>query len=269
MYEWLEAIRIFLSFSFLVASSCYDLKTREVSNSVWILFAPSGFLLLLLQFLFTREGSFLVLWMLSFVVTSAISLVLFYLGFFGGADAKALICLSIALPGYPSLVTSILRGSFLLPIFPLAVLMNAVLGSSLMVLVIMAYNLFMIFQNKGRLFEGLEEEPLWKKILTFIIGFKVDPNRLKKGSHYLPLEYFSKSADGKVVRHLRVFLHLQEETLLTEEYVKTFSKDFNGKIWATPGLPFLVFLTGGFVAALLMGDFVSWLTFQLISAKGV
>ncbi|MEM3041834.1 MAG: A24 family peptidase C-terminal domain-containing protein, partial [Nitrososphaerota archaeon] len=118
------------------------------------------------------------------------------------------------------------------------------------------------------LFKGLEEEPLWKKILAFIIGFKVDPNRLN-GSHYLPLEYLSETAEGKLVRHLRIFLHHHEETLETEDFVKRFSEKIDEKIWATPGLPFLVFITGGFLAALFLGDLVYWLTYRLITGRGV
>lgn len=104
----------------------YDFKTRKVSDRVWILFAPTGFALLFLQFFFTKEGSFLVISMLSVLIITGLSLVPSYRGVFDGADAKALIWLSIALPMYPSLVTSNIKVSFLLSIFPLAVLINAV-----------------------------------------------------------------------------------------------------------------------------------------------
>jgi len=132
-----------------------------------------------------------------------------------------------------------------------------------------AYNLFIMFQSKGRLFEGLEGEPLFSKMLIFIIGIKVDPNRLKRGSYYLPLEYFSKSADAKVVRYFRRFLRHQEETLEIDDCVKTFSRDSKGKIWSTPSPPFLVFVAGGFGAAPHMCDVVSRLRLQIITAGSV
>ncbi len=91
MDEWLEAIRILLSFSFLVVSSWYDFKTREVPNKIWILFAPSGFVLSILHYLLFERSSLPIFWILSLFITVGISLAIFYLGFFGGADAKALI----------------------------------------------------------------------------------------------------------------------------------------------------------------------------------
>ena len=265
MYEWLEYLRILLSFSFLVLSSSYDFKTREVPNWVWVLFAPSGFALSLLQFCLVKDNSFLVFWLLSFLATAGLSLVLFYLGFFGGADAKALICLSIALPIYPSSLDSYIN--VLMPLFPLSVFSNAVLGSSLLVFAVAGYNLFKLIQTRRTLFEGLERESFWHKILAFITGLKVDLDDLKKGSHYIPLEYFSKGEDGKIVRHLRVSPRLNGETLQENNYLDDFSKEINGKIWATPGIPFLVFVTAGFVVALLIGDIITWLTIKIIIDK--
>jgi len=265
MYEWLESLRILLSFSFLAASSWYDFKTREVNNRMWMLFASLGFILSFLQFCLAEGDPFLILWVISFLVTTVISLALFYLGFFGGADAKALISLSIALPVYPSTVDPYFK--VLVPLFPLTVFGNALLGSSLLIFVIAGYNLAKLIQSRGRLFEGLEEEPFWKKTLAFMIGFKVDVDRLKSGSHNISLEYFSRGEDGKIVRHLRISPRLDEEQIQKKEFSEDFPREIRGKIWVTPGLPLLLFVTAGFVAALLIGDIITWLTFQLITTR--
>lgn len=267
VYEWLDVLRIFLSFSFLAASSWYDLKTREVPNRMWLLFAPLGFMLSFANFLLTKEDSFLIFWLLSSLVTAGLSLVLFYLGFFGGADAKALICLSIALPGYPSSASPLLKS--LSPLFPLAVLSNALLGSLALVFMITAYNLSRLIQSKGKMFEGLENEPLWKKALAFMIGFKIDSDRLKGVSHYIPLQYFSKDADGRIIQHLRISPRLEEEAPQKNEASEDFSEEAGGKIWATPGLPFLVFVTAGFVVTLVIGDIISWLAIQIVAPRVV
>jgi len=270
MKEWLEILRVFLSFFFLIVSSWYDFKTREVPNRIWIFFAPIGFALTFLQFYLsylTGENSFLLSWLLSFAVTTGISLVLFYAGFFGGADAKALICLAITLPVYPSTIRHQL--SVLTPLFPLAVLSNAVLSASLLVLVIISYNFLKLFQTRGRLFEGLENEPFWSKILAFATGFKVDPDKLKNGTHYIPLECFSRGKDGEIHRHLRISPRLEEEPSPESDCLDNVSKEPDGKVWATLGLPFLIFITVGFAAALLFGDFITWLVVQLITTKGI
>jgi len=264
MYEWLEFLRIFLSLSFLLLSSLYDFKTREVPNWVWMLFAPPGFTLSFLQFYLKKEYSFPVFWSVSFLVTTGLSLALFYLGFFGGADAKALICLSIALPTYPSSLNPHLNA--LAPLFPLSVFSNAILGASLMVFAIASYNLFRLIQTKGKLFEGLENEPFRSKMLAFFVGLKVNIERLKKEAHYIPLEYVSKGNHGEPVRHLRMSPRLSEETLQKNGYLDGYS-GANGKIWVTPGLPFLVFVTAGLIVALLIGDVISWLIIQAITSK--
>ena len=264
-----EILRVSMSFFFLLISSWYDFKTREVPNRVWVFFAPIGFAAAILQlYLGSLIGQSVdpFLWLFSFAVTAGLSLALFYLGFFGGADAKALICLSLALPVYPSSIQSHLN--VLTPLFPLTVLSNGVLVSASLILVIASYNLVKLFQTEGRLFDGLESEPIWSKIAAFTTGFKVDSHKLRNGSHYIPLEYMSKGEDGEIVRHLRISPRLTEEVPEKNNPLGELPKELPSRIWATPGLPFLVFVTVGFVAALFFGDFVTWFIFQLI-ASGV
>jgi len=173
MNEWLEASRVLLSLFFLVLSSWYDFKKREVSNKMWAIYGPASLTLLLLQFFtdysYNKEG-IPIQWLVSIGLTTIIALVLFYIGFFGGADSKALICLSIALPVYPSFTYEYIM--ILVPFFPLAVLVNSVLGSSLLIIVITGYNLGLMILKRERLFEGLEEEPLWSKVIAFATGFR-------------------------------------------------------------------------------------------------
>jgi len=270
MEEWLELLRVAVSFLFLAASSWYDFKTREVPNHMWAFFAPTGLALTSLQYYLnylSGETGFPVVWLLSISLTAGISAALFYIGFFGGADAKALICLSIALPVHPSLARYQIEG--ITPFFPLATLTNAVLGSSLLVLAIVSHNLAKLIQGGEKMFEGLEAEPVWSKILAFTIGLKVDLDKLRRGSHYIPLEHFSRDEDGRLARHLRISPRLEEEPFQNSSQWDDLSKQLNGRIWATPGLPFLVFITAGFVAALLVGDFVTWLVTQLILIRGI
>ncbi len=207
----------------------------------------------------------MIMWLLSALITTGLSLALFYLGFFGGADAKALISLSVALPVYPSSVSPILNVST--SIFPLAVLSNALLGSLFLVFAIGAYNISKLLQNRGKLFEGLEKEPLWKKVLAFVIGFKVETARLQHGSHHIPLQYSSKDADGKIVHHLRISFRLEDESPQTDDNSEDPLKDAPREVWVTPGLPFLVFVTAGFVATLVIGDMISWFATQLVTLR--
>ena len=263
MIEWLEASRVLLSLFFLVLCSWYDFKTREVTNKMWLIYGPAGLTLLLLQFLTNQTFSEVpIQWLASIGLTTIIALALFYTGFFGGADSKALICLSLALPVYPTFVHEYV--TVLVPFFPLAVLVNSVLGSSLLVIVITAYNLCRMTVKGEKMFEGLEKEPLWSKIVAFATGFKVDSEKVKGGSHYMLLERFSRAEDGKVTRHLKVTPRLEDDDQ-KEAQQDEFLTELHAKIWVTPGLPFLVFVTAGFIAALMVGDFTSWLILRILT----
>ena len=250
----IEILRVLMSLSFLLASSWYDYKYREVSNRMWILFAPIGFTLTFIQYYLEYAAgkalSIFLYWAVSLGFTTGISLLLFYTGFFGGADAKALICLSITIPVYPEF--SLTRFNVMLPLFPLAVLVNAVFASSMLVLVILCHNLIRYVQLKEEMFKGLEHEPRWRKIVVFMTGIKVDMEKIRSGAHYLPLEYLVRDKNGGITRHLKVSPQLEEE-------IPRDLEEINGQIWATPGLPFLIFVTVGFIIALFFGDFTGWL----------
>ena len=251
---WIDVLRVSMSLFFLLASSWYDYKFREVSNRMWILFAPMGFTLTFLQYYLEyaagKSFSIFLYWIISFAFTASISLFLFYAGFFGGADAKALICLSLAVPVYPEFSPA--RLYVMIPLFPLAVLVNAVFASSMLVLAILCHNVIRYVQLREEMFKGLEHEPRWRKILVFMTGIKVDSEKLKSGAHYIPLEYLIREKNGEITRRLKVSPQLEEEGLKGFE-------EFNGEVWVTPGLPFLIFVTIGFITSLLFGDFVTWL----------
>jgi preflagellin peptidase FlaK len=259
----LEILRIVLGLFFLAVSSWHDLKTREVPNRVWLIFAPVGFALLLLQSKINQHDGETVIpsaWLISIAVTAGISLSLFYLGLFGGADAKALICLSITMPTYPKVA----RYQPPIPTypFPLAVLSNAVLTSSLLIIIIVGHNILILFRNGERMFDGMENEPLWSKILAFATGIKVDTEKLRAGSHYILLEHFTKGEDGKIIRHLKISSSLRGETKEEIEQREELLEEIDGKVWATLGLPFLVFITASYLFALYFGDFVTWFIFS-------
>jgi len=120
-------------------------------------------------------------------------------------------------------------------------------------------NLADLIKNGMEVFEGLEEEKTITKIFAFLTGFRIEAQRLRvRKHHYIILEEFTKEEDGRIRRSLKVFQRVNSEER------KSIPKEIDGKIWVTIGLPFLVFITIGFVLAMFVGDLVFWLVNAIV-----
>lgn len=265
MNEALDGARVFLCLAFLTYASWSDLKNREVSNTVWVAFAPLALALTSLQFfLFPSQSWFI--YVLSFGATSALSIVLFYAGAWGGADAKALICLSLALPTYPVYLPQPFL-SYVIPLFPITIFCNAVLLTALSVFYVITKNCFWKGRIRRRLFEGFERESKWRKVLTILCGYKVETAELEKGGFLYPIEDVYVGDGGETERKLIVMPKDEEREEIMERILNAARRGKLPKeVWVTPGLPFLVFITAGFIVALIFGD-ILW--FILSSAFGM
>ena len=266
MSEALDGARVFLCLAFLTYASWSDLKKREVSNMVWVAFAPLALALTSLQiFLFVPQ--LLLLYTLSFAATSALSIVLFYAGAFGGADAKALICLSLALPTYP---IYFLQPFFttVIPLFPITIFSNTVLLAALSVFYAITRNYLWKGRTGKRLFEGFEKESKWRKLLTILCGYKVEAAELEKGGYFYPLEDVHVGEDGETKRKLIVMPKDEEREEVIERILNAAGRgELPREVWVTPGLPFLIFITAGFIVALILGDIV-WIILRLAIGQG-
>lgn len=262
MNQILDGMRVFLLLGFLIYASWSDWKEREVSNRVWIVLAPLGFLLTLVQYvLFAQE--LLVFYVLSFGVTSALAVVLFYAGAFGGADAKALICLSLALPYYPIYLFPF-SNLYYSPLFPVTVFSNSVLLAALAALYALLQNLLWKLKTGRRLFEGFEEENSGRKLVALLTGYKVNIAKLKRHEYLYPLEDISTSEDNQPSRRLLVIPKDESRRDILERISKAAEAEKISKdVWVTPGLPMLIFITAGLITALIFGDII-WVLLRLI-----
>jgi len=249
----LDGARIILCLSFLIYASWSDYKTREVSNKVWVILGPSALALTALQFLI-YSPQLLVSYVLSFVITSALALAVFYAGGFGGADAKALMCIALALPVYPNNLLPQPQG-FVSPLFPITIFTNSVLLGALSVFYALFRNLVWKVRNSGGVFEGLETESFGRKILALVSGYKVNISKLEKG-HMYPLEDVDVNDEGDMKRKLLVFPKYEEREEIVARIQENVKEKLDGGVWATPGLPLLIFVTAGLIIALAYGDLV-------------
>ena len=256
-----------VSAALLTYASWSDYKTREVSNRVWAIYAPIAIVLSLAELLL-YDPSKLVLFGVSVGFTVGLAFLLFYSGAFGGADSKALMCIAFALPFAPvTLFTPILAGG-LSPIsqviFPLTIFSNAVLFAAASGIYMVLRNLVWHKKNGKKMFTGtLAHESMWKKIVILITGYKVTVAKLKEKWHVFPMEDVD---DGENALQRKLVVIPSDEG--RDKIVERLSNAVQaGKIdtyvWATPGLPMLIFITLGLIVALLCGDIV-WLLVRFI-----
>jgi preflagellin peptidase FlaK len=269
MKEVLEALRILTSLAVLTYASWSDYKTREVSNRVWIVFAPLAFALTFSTLYLYEPLNALLFYGLSFGLTAAFAIIVFYAGGFGGADAKALMCLALALPFYPENLPSYLPISQQVSpistmIFPITVFSNAVVLVIVLIAYILVRNLYWRQKTGRKLFEGDQKtEAFWRKLLVLITSYKVSVDKLKEKWHLYPLEDIEENESGSK-RKLVIISRDENRNTTVDRLAKAFETGkIQDGIWTSPGLPMLVLITAGLVTALFYGDLV-WIFVRLL-----
>jgi len=265
----LAITRTSLTLVFLLYASFCDYKTREVNNTVWIVFAPLAFTLTFLEiyiYEFSELTLQLSLYGMCFGLTAAFAIILFYSGGFGGADAKALMCLALALPFHSENLTKPFFGE-VSPIsqilFPMTIFSNSVLLAAATAIYMLLRNIFWRQKTGGKLFERGLGESFGKKLLVLVTGYKIPIDKLKEKWHLYPLEDVENAENG-LKRKLVVLPKDEGRDAIVERLSKAVE---NGKIpntvWATPGLPMLIFITVGLITALFFGDIV-WICIDFL-----
>jgi preflagellin peptidase FlaK len=260
----LTAARVIISIVFLLYASWSDYKTREVSNRVWMYFAPLALVLSLAEMLLYNQEKLLGFG-LNVAAITAIALLLFYAGAFGGADSKALICISLALPFAPEdLFTPVLSGGFsplAQNIYTFTILSNSVLVAAASAIVMLLLNAKWRLNTGKKMFEGtLASESIGKKILVLATGYKMPIARLQEKWYIYPMEDIQEE-DSKSAHIRKLVVMPRDEG--RQEIVERLSRaadteKIDAYVLATPGLPMLIFITVGLLIALLFGDVV-WL----------
>jgi preflagellin peptidase FlaK len=233
---------------------------------VWILLAPSSLIMTLTE-LFVFYPSQLFFYGICFGVTTAFAVILFYSGAFGGADAKALMCLALALPFSPDNLFTPLAGEpswISKTFFPITVFTNSVLFAALSAVVLLLYNVAWRVRTHRQLFEGdQKDESAGKKVLVLVTGYKAAISKLKEKWHIYPMEDVEQSPDT-VYRRKLIILPKDEGRNEIVQRLDTAVENGTIKdgVWATPGLPMLIFVTAGLFVALFVGDIV-WICIRL------
>ena len=214
-------LRIIAAIAMLGYASYTDVTKREITDYVWIVFGALSIVLLFLEPQFwdavTNVGISL--------IVAPIVLIIWRLGMFGGADAFAIIVLALLVPQITMSDDTIT---------PFTTLTNAVIISIIPFFVNLIRNLIAI-ANKNDIFEGFSETRK-KRIIALFIGYKAKNPK------------YSFSIEKKVGKHKKLNLVMHHA-----EYAEFCEKP---NTWVTPGIPYMLFITAGFIVQLLYGDII-------------
>lgn len=214
-------IGIGLALTMLIVGSIIDIWKREIHDYYWIGFGGVGFLLV-----FIDPNLISNLLTMGFALIIAPFVILLWrLGLFGGADAFALIALAVIAP-----MATISEN----PVTPFTTLANTAILFVFPFLINVMRNV--IAQIKGEhIFEGFDETS-GKKLVAVLIGYKA-----KNPKFGFAIE---KTENGKKKLHLTIH-HAENQEFCTKP-----------NTWITPGVPYLLLITGGFIIQLFFGDII-------------
>jgi len=214
-------IRILFAIMMLSSATVIDIRKREISDLMWIIFGVVSVILL-----FFEKDIIQAAFGVGFsLIVAPLVLILWRFGLFGGADALGLIVLA-ALAPMATLSDSVVS--------PFSIVVNSALLSITPMIVNFIRNSIRLLR-KDNIFQDFDE-PTSKKIFAMFIGYK------SKNPKYS----FSLETQVGKKKRLNITLHNSD----TAEYCNT------PNTWVTPGLPFMIFIFGGFILQLFFGDVI-------------
>ena len=214
-------LQIFSALIMLAIASIWDVWKREIHDVLWIAFGAVAVLLIVFspsQFESIKLAGF------SLIIAPA-ALIIWRTGLFGGADALGLIVLA-ALAPQASLSHGIVT--------PFTTLTNAAIFSITPIFANVIRNIAAISLHKN-IFDGFEETRL-KKILAIFLGY-----RAKNPKYSFPIE----RKEGNFKKLDFSFRHAENAQFCA-----------TSDSWVTPGIPYMLYITAGFVSQLLFGDII-------------
>ncbi len=216
-----ETIGIGLAVTMLVVASIIDIWKREIHDYYWVGFGVTGFIIV-----FFSENMISNLLVIGFALIIAPFVILMWrIGLFGGADAFALITLAVIAP-----MATLSQNA----ITPFTTLSNAAILFVIPFVINIIRNIFAKVKGE-KIFEGFEEN-IYKKIIAIIIGY-----RAKNPKFGFSIE---KTEDDKKKLEFTIH-HAENQEFCTQP-----------NTWITPGIPYILLITGGFFIQLFYGDII-------------
>lgn len=246
---------IFCSLILLYASHS-DIKTRRVANELWILMIGVGIPLAIYN-LFLYGMPFLTRFIFSLSFTWVLAYLLFRFNLFGGADAKSLIGIAVLIPTNP------FNSSLIFDPFPFAIttLFNAAIVSAIVLLILLPS---MFFHN----LVNLDSKEFRENLSLAFIGYKIRIDALTKPKHKNLLRllhlYEADELDGDAVKRKFILggIDIDDEEIEGLKNYRAQGK-LGEDVWVTLGLPYMLFITGGFFISLFYGNLILHIMYYL------
>lgn len=217
----LVVIRITFALFMLFVASVLDLKKREIDDRLWIIFSGIAFLMIFLSNDIWNAAKTIAFSM----IIAPIALLIWRFGIFGGADAFCLIVLAGLAP------LSSLTGH---NITPFSTLTNAVIISIIPIFVNLTRNLVALLKKQD-IFRGVRISKM-NKIIALFIGYRANN----------PKYCFSIEKIQGNHKHLSFSLkHADNVDFCT-----------TSDTWVTPGIPYILYISCGFIIQILYGDII-------------
>jgi hypothetical protein len=242
-----------LSITMLSYASYRDIKTREISDLLWLIFSAIGLILNIFElYVGTLELSSLLIVMslcIGFAILTG------YLGLFGGADLLAFVVLGFLNPASPLLFSKII--GFVPVIFPITVISNSIFIASTGVIAAFFHNL--VTSRDRNLFHGYATFSIWKKIVLFFTGLNKEINSIRGPPFEYPLE---KIGENDAIS-LMLMPNFSDDVEASETLKKLRSMG-RLRLWVSYSLPFILILEIGYLSSIVFGDFALWFLSWLI-----
>ena len=238
----------------LLVGSVLDLLKREVSDIPWIILALEGLITTIVFLIFTgnRRGDGILIG-INFVIGIVMGFLLFYTGVMGGADAKAIMALSVntAVYPFPFELTQLDVYQYIPGIFN-------IFFNWLLVMVVI-YPLPLLFFN---LYKRARGEILFKetnanfasKILMMISGYLAPVNKTKDRLDIVYSEVYNKEEEEWEIKHFIQVAEIEEEEKFKKEVEEDIEKTKREKIWVKVLPPGIVFLLIGYIINIFIGN---------------
>ncbi len=238
----------------LLFGSYMDLRKREVSDIPWIIMAVVGLITTIIYIIFTenkaKDGTIIGI---NLGVGIAIGLVLYYTGMMGGADAKAIMALSLNTAIYPFIyeLTSLLVYDVVPPIFN--TFFNWLLALVLIYPIpLLFYNIYLKIKKK-KLFENTNAN-FASKFLMMISGYLIPVEKAKNRTDIVYSEVYNVEEEEWEIKHFMQVPEIEEEEKYKQEVEERIKKTKRENIWVKVLPPGIVFLLIGYILNIFLGN---------------